>query len=355
MDREEEQLAPRVMFVPVSGPGGTGEYMRSLHLARGVRGRWAGAEIRFVLSRQAPYLSQNPFAVDVTESSPTHHIREVNRFVDLFDPDVVVFDCSGRVAQMRHADRRGSATVFISQHRRKRRRGFKPGRMRHCDLHWIVQPEFVDGGLTGLERFKLRLFGRPRVTFLGPVFPDPRPPAFPMPETGYFFCCAGGGATPVDRRNSAELFAEAASEIASRTGLPGIMVMGPSYTGTLATLPGLRIVPRIEGAELAYVLAGARFAVISGGDLLGQAAALGVPAVAAPIGPDQPARIAAYVRQGLCLAAHPGSLAVTVREELTDLRIAGLRKGIQSLGLGNGMGEALDQLGSLLQTGGRPT
>jgi len=343
------------MFVPVSGPGGTGEYMRSVHLARGICERWPAAERRFVLSRQAPYLSAAPFPVDVTESSPTHHIREVNRFVDRFNPDVVVFDCSGRVAQMRHAHCRGSATVFISQHRRKRRRGFKPGRMRHCDLHWIVQPEFVDGGLTWLERFKLRLFGRPRVTFLGPVFPDPRPPAFKLPESGYFFCCPGGGGAPIDGRNSAELFAEAASEIAGRTGLPGIMVMGPSYSGSMESLPGLRIVSSLEGAELTYVLAGARFAVINGGDLLGQAVALKVPAVSAPIGSDQPARIAAYVRQGLCLAARPGSLAVTVQEELTDLRIAGLQKGIQSLELGNGMGEALDQLNSLLATGDRST
>jgi hypothetical protein len=327
--------------------------MRSLHLARGARLRWPGADILFVLSRKAPYLSGVPFPVELTDRSPTRHILEVNRIVDRFDPDVVLFDCSGRAAQMRHAHRRGTATVFISQHRRKRRRGFKLTRMKHCDLHWIVQPEFVDGGLTRLEKLKLGMIGRPRVTFLGPVFPDPRPPALELQETDYFFCCAGGGATPVDGRNSAELFAEAASEIASRTGLPGIMVMGPSYSGGMESLPGLRIVSSLEGAELAYILAGARYAVISGGDLLGQATALGVPAVAAPIGPDQPARIAAYVRQGLCVAARPITLADTVQAELTDQRITELRKAVQSLAIRNGIGEALDQLGSLLQTGGR--
>ncbi len=326
--------------------------MRSLHLAHGACERWPKAEILFVLSREAPYLATVPYRVEQTDRSPTHHIREVNQLVDRFNPDVVVFDCAGRVAQMRHARRRGSATVFISQHRRKRRRGFKIGRMRACDLHWIVQPDFVDGGLTRLERLKLRMVGGPRVTFLGPIYPRPRPPAFPLPEAGYFFCCAGGGSTEVAGRNSAELFAEAASEVAVRGGLTGIMVMGPSYAGSLESLPGLRIVPSLDGAELAHVLAGARFAMVGGGDLLGQTASLGVPAVATPIGPDQPARIAAYRRQGTCLVARPAALAATVREELTADRIAEMRTAIQSLALGNGMGEALDQLGDLLTAGG---
>lgn len=358
MSRGENRAAtgaPRVMFVPVSGPGGAGEYMRSLHLARGVCERWPAAEIMFVLSRQAPYRGETPYPVELTERSPTHHIQEVNRLVDKFRPDVILFDCSGRTAQMRHAHRRGSATVFVSQHRRKRRRGFKPGRMRACDLHWIVQPEFVIGGLTFLERFKLRLIGRPRVTFLGPVFPHPVPPAFPLPQAGYFVCCPGGGGLPVEGRNSAELFAQEASAVAATTGLPGIMVMGPSYPGSLDSLPGLRIVPSLPGGELAHVLASARFAMLGGGDMLGQAICLGVPVVAAPVGKDQSPRVAAYSRLGLCLTARAGTLAATVREELTDLRLAELRKTIQSMALGNGMDEALDQIESLLTTGDRPT
>jgi len=308
----------------------------------------------FVLSRQAPYRGETPYPVELTERSPTHHIQEVNRLVDKFRPDVILFDCSGRAAQMRHAHRRGSATVFVSQHRRKRRRGFKVGRMRFCDLHWIVQPEFVDGGLTIIERLKLRLFGRPRVTFLGPVFPHPAPPAFPLPGNGYFVSCPGGGGVTVEGRISAELFAEQASEVAAATGLDGIMVMGPSYHGSLDSLPGLRIVPSLPGGELAHVLASARFALLGGGDLLGQAVSLGVPVVAAPVTKDQPPRIAAYSRQGLCLTARAGTLAATAREELTEIRLEAIREAIQSLALCNGMGEALDQLGSLLDTGDRP-
>lgn len=322
--------------------------MRSLHLARGLLRRRPRAEILFVLSRQAPYHNETPFPVELTDRSPTHHIREVNDIVDRFRPDVALFDCSGRIAQMRHARRRGAATVFISQHRRKRRRGFKLGRMRACDLHWIVQPEFVDGGLTGLQRFKLRLLGRPRVTFLGPVFPHPDPPPFPLPQDGYFVSCPGGGGLQVEGRSSAELFAEQASEVAVATGLTGIMVMGPAYRGSLDTLPGLRIVPSLGGAELASVLASARFALLSGGDVLGQAVSLGIPVVAAPVNKDQPPRIAAYSRHGLCLTARPGDMAAIVRDELNDLRMEEMRKTIRSMALCNGMDEALDQIDSLL-------
>jgi hypothetical protein len=76
--------------------------------------------------------------------------------------------------------------------------------------------------------------------------------------------------------------------------------------------------------------------------------------VAAPVAKDQPPRIAAYSRQGLCLTARAGTLAATVREELTEIRLEAIRKAIQLLALGNGMGEALDQIGSLLAAGDRP-
>jgi len=190
---EPEMAGPRILFVPVSGPKGIGEYMRSLYLAEEIRRRRPEAEIRFILSRRAPYAGEAPFPAFFTDSSPTRHIQEVNRIVADFRPQVMIFDCSGRAAQLRHAFRAGCRTVFVSQHKKKRRRGFKPSRMRYCDLHWIVQPSFVDGDLTWREKRKLRRLGRPKVTFLGPVFPPPQDPEFELPSSPYFFCCSGGG------------------------------------------------------------------------------------------------------------------------------------------------------------------
>jgi hypothetical protein len=47
--------APRLLFVPVSGAFGMGEFARTLAMAQAAEGRWPQAAIRFVLSREAPY------------------------------------------------------------------------------------------------------------------------------------------------------------------------------------------------------------------------------------------------------------------------------------------------------------
>ena len=40
------------VFVPVSGPGGAGEYYRSLAIARALVARWPDVRVCFVLSRE---------------------------------------------------------------------------------------------------------------------------------------------------------------------------------------------------------------------------------------------------------------------------------------------------------------
>jgi len=329
--------------------------MRSLAIARAVQDRWPRADVRFIVSREAPYASDVPFDTFLTLKSPTKRIREVNRIVSEFRPRIMIFDCSGRAAQLRHAIRLGCRTIFISQHRRKRRRGFKAYRMRFTDLHWIVQPSFVDGDLDPWERFKLKLLGRPRVSFIGPVFPPAHEPALALPPAPYFFCCAGGGRTPVRGRNSAELFAAEAARVARTLDMPGVMVMGPSYPGSLRSLPGLSIVPRLDGPELTHVLGAAEFAMLAGGDLLGQAAALGVPSVAAAIGPDQPSRIRAYAGEGLCVESDPLQLARVTLERLTAEVRSRIRERMREAGLRNGLEEALRQIAGLVEGDGGPS
>jgi hypothetical protein len=220
--------------------------------------------------------------------------------------------------------------------------------MRSTDLHWIVQPEFVDGGLTGLERAKLRLLGRPRVTFIGPVFPAPRAPSIDLPEPPYFLCCAGTGGVRVDGVNSAELFAAEAERVAHESGLPGVMVLGPFYEGDLDTVPGLHVVPKLEGAEMAYVLGQAEFAMVAGGDMLGQSVALHTPCVAAAVGKDQPVRIQAYKRKGLCLMAEPRQLARVTIEQLDSEARVRMRRRAEAAGLSNGLEEAMRQIAQVV-------
>src|SRR5262245_43327510 len=107
---------PRVslLFIPVSGPSGMGEYARSLSIATAAAARWPQAKIHFALSREAPYAAEAPFPTTLLPSSATFHPRRVAALIEELKPDVVVFDNAGRTAQLRAARRLGARIVFIS-------------------------------------------------------------------------------------------------------------------------------------------------------------------------------------------------------------------------------------------------
>ena len=161
--------APRLLFVPVSGAYGMGEYARSLAIAQGAKGRWPDASILFVLSRQAPYAASAPFPTALLDSSPTFHSAAVAALIEKWRPDAVLFDNAGRTAQLRAARRCGARVVYISARRRQRYKAFRLRWMRVIDEHWIAYPRFIAGDLTFLERLKLRYLRRPRVRFLDVV------------------------------------------------------------------------------------------------------------------------------------------------------------------------------------------
>ncbi len=161
--------APRLLFVPVSGAYGMGEYARSLAIAQGAKGRWPDASILFVLSRQAPYAASAPFPTALLDSSPTFHSAAVAALIEKWRPDAVLFDNAGRTAQLRAARRCGARVVYISARRRQRYKAFRLRWMRVIDEHWIAYPRFIAGDLTFFERLKLRYLRRPRVRFLDVV------------------------------------------------------------------------------------------------------------------------------------------------------------------------------------------
>jgi hypothetical protein len=157
---------PNVLLVPVSGPGGAGEYFRALALASGIERRWPGARIRLVASRDAQFAAHSPYPVIFIDRSPTYETRAVNEILARERPDVAIFDSSGRVGQYRVARRQGTRVVFLSSRASTRRKGFRLRRMRWIDQHWIAQPRFFAGDLTALERLKQRMLGGPEVLFL---------------------------------------------------------------------------------------------------------------------------------------------------------------------------------------------
>src|SRR5437016_2257437 len=160
------QHGNRLLFVPVSGPRGMGEYARCLVVATAMARRRADLVIHFALSRAAPQAATAPFPATLLPASPTFHTREVCALIGDFRPDVVVFDNAGRTRQLRAAHAAGARVIFVSSRPRQRRKAFRLRWMGLIDEHWIAWPEFMAGSLTPVERLKLRLRRRPRLRFV---------------------------------------------------------------------------------------------------------------------------------------------------------------------------------------------
>jgi hypothetical protein len=326
--------------VPVTGPKGIGEYQRCLFLAQALRAKHPDWDARIVVATTAPYVDEVPAPIFTTSRSPTLVPEELERILRDFRPTVGVFDCGGRARSMRLASKLGARTVFISNHQRKRRRGFKLSRMLCTDEHWIMQPLCLEPRLRMFERLKLSALKRPVALFLGPVFPQPAPAAN-IPEGRYFLCCPGGGGNSRNGRQSGAVFMEAAAEVGRALDMHGVVVTGRNFTGTIADVPGLQVHRHLPGAHLFALLARAEFALVGGGDLLGQAVASRVRAFAVASAGDQPGRIAQYHRAGLCIATNPHRIADTVMAAHQDGRLAALGRRLSETEFKNGLETAI--------------
>jgi glycosyltransferase involved in cell wall biosynthesis len=353
----------KILFVPVSGPGGAGEYYRCLAVARAIERRWPAVDIRFVLSRDAAYAEDTHYPVRLVDRSPTHCTGQVIAILDEERPDLVVFDSSGRVAQYAHARRLGARIVFVSSRPSTRRKGFRLRRLRHFDQYWIAQPRFLGGGLTRLERLRCRFAPALELLFLETLFepPDPVASARLQAELGlepdrYLLVCPGGAGVFPGRADPAQLYYQTARAAAVAGGLPVVAVLGARFVAPAGPLPaGLHLYPTLPNATLMGLLQDARLAVLNGGSLLVQALAQRSPVVAAPIADDQPDRIAECARRGLIDAADfdAGDLCRKTLTLAADTdRRSELRARLAALGLRNGAEVAAEAVGRLLQLPG---
>ena len=348
---------PKFLFIPVSGPGGAGEYYRSLAIASAVEHRWPGCRIKFVLSRDARYGGDVPYPVLYVERSPTYETAAVVAILERERPDVVVFDSAGRAAQCRRAKQLGARVVFLSSRATTRRKGFRFRRMRWMDQHWIVAPRFLGGGLRALERLRVRLVPRCEVVFLDVLHE-------PVDEAGtrdlqrrlgvepgrYVLACPGGGGVFGDGPDAAQVYFNASSEIASGAGVPVVAVLGPRFSAPQSPPPGVHVVASLPNAQLMGMLRDARLGIVNGGSLLLQAIALGAPCVAAPISEDQPARIAECAARGL---VRPAALDASPLVRQASVLLADdvrerMRSRLSELALANGVEIAVDALERIL-------
>lgn len=294
-------------MVPVSSASGIGEYMVCLILADALRARWPGLDIQFLLSREAPVASSCPYPARLLDRSPTLAGSAVDRALQALRPDLVLFGGAGRAGHARLAARLGARVIYISQHRRKRAKGFALPRLVALDAHWITQFRFVDGDLSWSERLKLRLLRKPEPVFLGPLHAVPAttlPAAFAgLGGRRYSVWAAGGGGHRAGDRSATEVFHAAARRLAG-PDTPAVVIAGANYAGPpLAEHPSLQVLSRLPHPELMTLVSQAALTVCGGGDLMGQALAMGRNVLAVAVAKDQPRRMAACAARGLIRTA----------------------------------------------------
>lgn len=346
----------RVLFSPVSGPGGAGELMRCLIVARELRRVEPTADIRFVVSRTAVFRETVDFPVIDCDASPTNSTPQVLAAIAEFRPHVMVFDNSGRTEQLRAARRAGARLVYSSRAPKQRWKAFRIKWMRLLDEHWIVFPTFVTGGLTPLERLKMRFFPGYTVrhfdTLFPPTAPDERRDWLErrgLQSQGYVVFVPGGRGEATRVAEPAELFIAAARRFVAATGQRTVVLTGRP-TAPAADDPRLTLLERIGPDEVQHLLADALLVVSNGGTTMVHALAHRRPIVTIPLASDQDRRIRRAVRLQIARTARrtPEAIADAARALLDDAagRTA-MTTRVGELGIRNGVAESVAALRSL--------
>ncbi len=355
--------APRILFVPVSGTYGMGEYARCVAIALAASRRWQGAALHFVLSREAPYAAHAPFPATLLSSSPTFHSAAVIELLETWRPDVVIFDNAGRTAQLRAARRVGAGVVYISARRRQRYKAFRRRWMRLMDEHWIAYPEFIAGRLTFFEKLKLRMTGRPIVRYLDVILPraDMGRRGAILARAGcgagtFVLIVPGGGTGHPGADGAVGHFMAAALALAAR-GVTTVYV-GPLDGVTIAAVrqPNWHPLGPLPQADLAELMRSARLVVANGGSTLLQAIGCGNACVAVPIAKDQIERTRRCVAAGVAAAAtlDAANIVQAVQRLLEDEpRRAALAERAAHLKLADGVEVAIQALGGLVESARR--
>lgn len=350
--------SPKFLFVPVSSPEGIGEYMRSIIIATAICEKWPEAEVEFILNKHTLYAADCPFPAHLLDDTPTKRVKEVNDIASKFKPDLVLFDASGRKSQLKHAFDLGAKVVFISQHKRKRSRGMKLSRARVTHRHWVVQPEFVLGDISWIERKKLQLINKPEPIFIGPVFSQPNAEKqheilsrYQLCEGEFVVFNSGSGGHILSGKLAADIFAAAAAKSYQEIGLKSVMVYGPNYPNEMQQVEGVIAIKQVENTEFINLVNASRFAVLSGGDTLLQAIAINKPTLAIAVSKDQPPRIKACSELGLIHGCDSDvdSILNGIQSMQRPQLVAGLLRNMKASPSFNGLAICLNEISDLLE------
>jgi hypothetical protein len=347
-----------VLFIPVSGPTGSGEIRRCELLAEALRQRDATLRIGFVLSERAVGLSLGDVRVTHVPISPTRNPGEVIAAIGGCRPRLVVFDGNARRATLRAARAAGARVVLISSRRSARRRGFRFSRLRWLDAHWQVAADLPPAP-GRLERLKLALYPRVQWRSWHTLFAEPSPARaarwiaeLGLSAGGFVACCPGGGLQQVDGRPAAVLMADVARAAAATLGAAVCMVgPGASERGWPTGSVGLE---ELRNADLMALIRHARFVLTGGGSLLAQSLACHAACLAVPWQREQTARVRPLARAGLCrlVPPDPPSMLGAMRDWLAHPdAVSALRERVTRSGITNGLDDAVTALQDCLAPG----
>lgn len=351
--------APRILFVPVSSPRGSGEYARTLSIATALTRKSPSAVCHFVLSEEAPYARDCPFPATLLPSSPTFHSAKVAALIANFQPTVVVFDNAGRTAQLKAARTYGARVVFISSRRRQRRRAYRLRWLSLLDEHWIACPEAIAGPPTLLERTKAKIAGRPLARYVDCLIPDltrnvsDQPPNADVATENHVLVLTSGVADSRAFAAAPHVMAQVAARLAGKQ--VSVILVGTPPELVPSRIPNmLTILPRLAVTEVGERIRAAKLVICNGGDTLIQVLAIARPCVAIAMAPDQVIRLRRCQQNGLNVQANidiDQILEKTLMLWNSKALCAEQTKAMQQLRIANAMDEAIDTILRLASSG----
>ena len=349
----------KILFLPVSGPKGSGEYIRSLTIAQAISQTWKNVDIKFILSKHALYAKNTPFDCHRIDRSPTLAVDAVKKIIRAEEPDLCIFDSSGRTSIFRMLKKMHVPTIFISSRKRPGRKATSLKWLPLISQHWIAQPAFMTSEPTRWEQFKFKITGADSPHVFDTFFPIPdktRRDALKrrigLENQPYVvFSSGGGGQHQKAGKQAPEIFAEAAEIVARKSGMRCVAVMGPNYQGRFPEYKGVTTISSLSNDEFIELIHDAHMVVVNGGSTLTQALANKKVCVAVPTAGDQPERIAKAKASAIIESAeldehYISTITLILLGDLSHYQL--LQKNVSAYPVQNGLPKAMIYLSMLL-------
>lgn len=293
-----------ILFLPVSGPSGAGEYYRCLAVAQTLAQRMPELQIHFALSREARVERVSGFHYHSLSASPTRDTDGAVTLLDRIRPTVAVFDSTFRTRQLREARRLGARIICLVSRHTKRRRLMTWWKLAYVDEIFVCgeldvtrqQPGPLERLMAGRWSGTLQVVGPILAPGVGHHVSEDRP----ANAEEYILVAPGGGGGTLRERPAALEFQDIARMLAEEQSIPVRFIAGPLSDIPLREIDGVHQQRSLPPSEMMAAMRDARVCVLGGGSILLQGVAAGRPCVGMPAGgKDQPQRIRDLARLGL--------------------------------------------------------